>query len=309
MEHNLKKSLFISVGVLVLIALAAFYFFSMKPAALTTTGYKSSASVSASVEVGNDLPFVSNTSLNGGSSIILTPGATTAVVVTGTVSDYNSCQDLTKVNVAVYRNGTTCESVGDANPNNCYFYSDSSPSSDGSCTGPTDLAYAVNHEFSLQYYADGGTWTAEITPIDTYGTGTPDTASVALNELLAIDVSTTLSYGSVSGGSTSTGNHIVTTSNTGNTAIDFTVEGENLVCTGLNALGFIPAENEQYSLSNFSYGFGTALSSTTPAAVDADLATTSGVTISDETFWQVFVPSGVRGTCSGAITFSVTSAI
>lgn len=309
MENNHKKVLLISVGVLVLVALALFYLFNMKPSVLTQATRKTTASVNASVEVGNDLPFVTSTSLNGGSAITLNPGGTVSVVVTGTVSDYNSCQDLTAVNVAVYKNGTTCTSAANADNNNCYFYSDAAPGSHASCLSSSDLDYSVNQSFSFQYYADGGTWTTAITPVDTYGTGTPGTASVTLNDLQALDVSTTLSYGSVSGGATSTGDHTVTTTNTGNTAIDFTLAGTNLVCAGgVSPIGSIPVGNEQYSLSSFSYGAGTALSGTS-TAVNADLATTSGVTISDDTFWQVLVPSGVRGTCSGTITFTATAAI
>jgi hypothetical protein len=269
--------------------------------------YMSAAVSTASVTVGNAAPVASSASLNGGSAITLTENTTTSISVTGTVTDTNGCLDLTSVRVVVYKDGTTCEESGDADNDDCYFWQDDAPDEDASCTGSSDTTYAVSHSFDIQYYADGGTWKATILPRDG-GAGTASTsAGVTLNDLQALAVSATISYGSVSVGNNSTGDHTATVTNTGNTAIDFKISGADLTCT---TLGSIPVGNEEYSLSTFSYGDGTDLSDT-PTDVNADLATPSVATVpvTDLTYWHVSVPNGVSGTCSGDVTFTAESAL
>lgn len=263
---------------------------------------------SASVDVNNSLPEASSASLNGGSAIVLNENTTKSVSVTGTVTDNNSCKDLSQVHVAVYKSGATCTELGHANNDTCYFWTDSNPSNDASCTGFSDTIYDVSHSFDVQYYADPGTWVTTITPVDTTAAGTSDTSSnVTLNELQALAVSSTLSYGSVNNGQSSTGDHTITTSNTGNVAIDFDVSGTDLTCA---ALGTIPVGNQEYSLSSFSHGAGTALT-TSATEVNADLTAPSAgtVPVTDPSYWQIAIPNGVKGVCSGTITFAVKGAI
>jgi hypothetical protein len=217
--------------------------------------------------------------------------------------------DLASVKVAVFKDGTTCSAGGDANNDTCYIWTDASPSTNGSCLGGTDTSYAVSHSFDLQFYADPGTWKTAITPSDSAGEGTVATSSgTTVNSLQALAVSSTISYGSVANGATSTGDHTATVTDTGNTAIDYKTSGQDLTCTG--GIGSIPVGNEQYSLSSFPYGSGTALS-TTPTDVNADLATTTvdNVPVTDPIYWQLSVPNGVRGTCSGSVTFTAEAAL
>jgi len=271
--------------------------------------YKNSSAAlsTASVVVGNVSPVASGSALNGGNAITLTENTTTSIAATGTVTDDNGCLDLVSVGVAVYKDGTTCEDAGDADNNNCYYWTDSAPDENASCTGGSDTTYALNYSFNIQYYADPGTWKVTVTPADS-GAGTPTTSSgVTLNDLQALAVSETITYGSVSNGASSTGDHTATVTNTGNTAIDFKVSGADLACS---VVGSIPKSSEQYSLASFSYGDGTVLSAT-PTDVNADLAarTSESVPVTDTTYWQVNVPNGVSGTCSGAVTFTAEAAL
>lgn len=260
-----------------------------------------------SVTVGNATAEASSASLNGDATITLTENTTTAVTVTATVTDNNSCQDLVTVNVAVYKQGTTCAEAGDADNDDCYFWQDSAPDEDASCTGADDMTYAVNHEFSIQYYADGGTWLATVTPADE-GAGTPDDSStVTLNNLQSLNVGANISFGEVSVGSASTGDHTVAVTNTGNVAIDFKLSGGALTCSGR---GTITVGSQEYSLASFNYGDGTDLSAS-PTDVNATLGVPEDgtVPISDDVYWQVSVPNGVEGTCTGATTFTVEAAL
>ena len=294
------------IGVLMfVIAIVASFF-----VAQTNESYKKyflGALSSVSVTVGNVLPVASGTSLNGGSTITLTEDTTTPITVTGTVSDNNSCQDLASVTVAVYKEGTTCAVSGDANNNNCYIFTDSSPSTDSSCAGASDTTYTISHAFDMQYYTTGGTWKATILPSDVVGAGTSDISSgVTLNDLQSLDVGS-IAYGSVAPGASSVGDHIASVKNTGNTAIAFKVSGTNLNCT---TIGSIPVSSQQYSLGSFSYGTGTVLSGT-PTDVSGNIsAPTAGtVPVAVASYWQISIPNGTKGTCSGTTTFTAEPAI
>ena len=316
MSHKMQKSSIVIISILLLIILGLVYLLYMSKENPVVEKDMSSATAysSASVSVANALPVASGVSLNSGSSITLYPNpATTSVSVGATITDANGCNDIASVDIAVYKNGTTCTSVANANDDTCYFATVASSSADISgCSGGSDTSSVLSHTFDFKSFADPGTWTANITPTDIEATGISASSSVALNETLALDVTSSLNYGAVAGGSSSVGDHTITTTDLGNVAIDFDLIGSDLICNGgVNPQGSIPTGNLQYDLASFTYGNGTALSSTTQTAVNANLATTSvaSPTTSADTYWQVAVPSGVRGICSGQITFSAISAL
>lgn len=260
--------------------------------------------VPTTVTVGNVVPSVSSVIINGGNTITPIQGTATSVPVTYTVIDNNSCMDLTTVNVALYKVGTTCSSSGNANNDSCYFWTDTAASS--SCATSTNISYSVSHNFNIEYYADYGTWNSTVTPSDASGPGIAATSSaVALAQVMYFDVSPSLVYGSVSNGATSSGNHIATTTNLGNVAIDFGVQGVNLVCS---TFGSIPVGNQQYSTSTFSYGNGTNLSaSSTSLGKLLSAPAYNTIPVVNPTYWQISIPNGVKGTCSGNTTFTATA--
>jgi len=254
-----------------------------------------------SVTVGNTAPVASAVHLNNDSAITLTEYTTKAVNVTSTVTDDNGCDDLTKATIALYKSGATCASTSDADNDVCYFYEDTTLSW---CSGTSG---DITHTFDVQYYADpDATWTAEVIPYDE-GTGTSAESSQTLSELQSLDVSASISYGSVSAGSNSTGDHTATTTDTGNVAIDVQISGTAMSC---DVRGSIATSSQEYATSTFSYGAGTDLSD---AAADwnLDLPTPedTNVPVTDATYWQVGVPTGSEGTCSGTNTFTARSAI
>lgn len=260
------------------------------------------------VTVGNATPVASATTINSGDPIILNENTFKNVAVGGTVTDNNSCKDLTSVKIAIYKTGTTCAAAGNADNDNCYFYEDTDPANNASCTGNDDTDYVVDKTFAVQYYADPGTWLATVTPADE-GAGTAHTSTgVTLNELRSLDVSTAISYGSVAAGSNSTGDKTATVTNTGNMAEDVNISGAaTMTCT---TRGSIPVGNQEYALATFSYGAGTDLS-VTPTAWNLELGTPehNTVPITDTTYWHVGVPTGTEGTCTGTNAFTSIAAI
>ncbi len=305
MEEKPKNGLLILSGILLLVIFISAYFFLIKGQDFAKFGKNMTATVStASVTVGNDLPVASGVLLD--SDIHLTENTTTHVSATGTVTDNNGCADLASVSIAVHKDGATCSVAGDAvNSDTCYFYTDSSPSTGLSCEGGIDTSYTISHTFDVQYYADSGNWNATIIPTDLVGLGTTYTsASSTLNPTKGIAVSS-LSYGSVSAGATSTGNHIATTTNTGNVSTDVKVLGSNLTLEGSESI--IEVGNEQYATSSFSYGSGTVLTggeSTLGLGLELPAPAVGTVPVTDLTYWQVEVPFGVKGTFTGNITFN-----
>ena len=125
MEQKSQKGLLTIIGILVLVILVLIYSSYVKSRG-TTVSVKNltfaTAQSTASVSVGNAIPVASSALLNSGAAITLIPSpATTPVVVTGTITDANGCNDISSVDVAVYKNGATCLASGNANDDTCYF--------------------------------------------------------------------------------------------------------------------------------------------------------------------------------------------
>ncbi len=262
----------------------------------------------ASVVITNATPQISGATINSGSAITLTEGATTSVSITGTVSDNNSCRDLISVKIAIHKEGEICTSASDAlNSDICYFYEDTSPSTDVSCSSMFDSTYVAQASFDVYYYADPGNWLVTITAGDSSSSeGTGDSSTVVLNSLMSLDVTSSIDYGSIFVGATSSSDNTVTVTNTGNSEIDFSVSGSDATCT----TGTIPVENQEFSLSSFNYGLGANLSNS-PTNIDSDLIAPAynSIPISDIVYWQIEVPSAVAGSCTTSVTFTAVSAL
>lgn len=154
-NNDSQKTLLIVISLLVFVVFVLASLLLINGNGFSRRSKTMSATVSsASVDVNNSLPEASSASLNGGSAIVLNENTTKSVSVTGTVTDNNSCKDLSQVHVAVYKSGATCTELGHANNDTCYFWTDSNPSNDASCTGFSDTIYDVSHSFDVQYYAD-----------------------------------------------------------------------------------------------------------------------------------------------------------
>ncbi len=237
--------------------------------------------------------------------------------------------DLDHVNVAVYKNGTTCAAIGDANNTNCYF--ETIPhativADSANCSGGTDTTYTLSGSnptvstFNLEYYAipaahtSAGTgWKVTIDPVDSANSGNETTSTsggISLDTTTALEVSATIAYGNVANNSNSNATSPAPTAvvtNTGNDAIDYKLAGADLSCpTSGNS---IPVGNEYYSQTGFTIPGGTALGSSAPGAlVAADIAAqTTGTPVTATSYWQVTVPYGVNGTCSGNVTFTAVA--
>ncbi len=267
------------------------------------TGYESTASVSTQANVGNVAPTVSNVVLDDATptpadQIDLSAGTTKTVTCTGVIDDQNGYDDIVSANATIWSSSSSETAADD---NNNHYTNTSCVLSAGYDTTKKN----VTCTFSMQYYADNGTWTCKIYGIDNssaYGSAT-DTATV--NSLIALDTDATLDFGTLSTGETSSSDVNHTVRNYGNRPIDIQLNGTDMSCS---VLGTIPVDKVKYSLTyDTAYTNMTSLTTTMTLLSNFDLAvkTTDDATpISKDTYWKIQIPSGVKGTCTGTIQFT-----
>lgn len=255
-------------------------------------------------------PVITALSLNNGDDIVLSPGATTTVYATGTVTDLNGFADLDVATATIYRSGVGETCTEDAN--DCYRAGNASCTLN-SCGG---TACALECSVDMYYFADptdigtyaGETWRAFAEIADVSGsTATATAPSIDLLTLRAITVDDSIAYGALAPSSdTGAVNASTTVENIGNDNIDISISGTNLTD---GATSEIPVSEQRFATSTFTYASCVICStlSTTSSSYEVDLwkptTTTPGVT--DEIYWGINIPFGVAGTAhSGENTFS-----
>lgn len=263
--------------------------------------------------VNNIAPAISAMTVNGGSALSLSEGATTPVILTTTVTDNNGCGDVTTVVSSLYRSSvghSACDAGGEANSNNCYPVL-SCAISGNTCDGATDASASYTCTAYVKYYADptdtnttysGQSWVDSFKASDEALTDSQTIGSgVVMNSLLAMDIGSSLAFGNLSAGQTQTPlTSITNIIATGNVGLDETLEGTHMYSVG----NTISVENQRYSLSSGSaYSAGVSLSL---SPVEAELnckKTTSDVGETKPTYWGISIPIGtVAGTYGGTNT-------
>lgn len=241
-------------------------------------------------------PVITNVVLNNGNDITLTPGATTTVSATATITDLNGYSDIVQATSSIFRSGVGAQCSADNN--SCYKVASSSCTL-FNCAG---LSCDVSCNASIYYFADPtdiGTyaaqdWGAFISAVDTAGGyGTSTTAiNKELITLRALNVTQSINYGSLSVLSdTGTYNATTTVQNLGNDRIDISIAGTNLT----SGASSIPVTNEKFATSTFTYSTCTncnaLATTTTPLDVNLLKPTTTAATTGN-VFWGIAIPFG-----------------
>ncbi len=244
-------------------------------------------------------PNITSVNFNDGADITLSPGATTTIYATGTVTDLNGYTDIAFATTTMFRSGEggACS----ANTNSCYI------------AGPSQCTYVncagnscdIVCRADFYYYADptdtGSTYDAEswgalFSVVDTTGLSNSQTAPyVDLLTMHALSASNTINYGALEVNSdTGSYNASTTFTNIGNGAIDVLVEGTNLTDGGSSV---IPVFEQKFATSTFTYSscvYCTQLStSSTNYELDLIKPTTTAVEVSDVIYWGIEIPYGV----------------
>ena len=291
-------------------------------------GIGGNTTVTTNLTIGNVWPEILEVFLNEEADIVLSPATTTTVYCTGVLRDYNGEGDFNKTNATLF--DTNVSTFDDTDDNN-HHYTNSScniTNSFGSYRGYTDDVYhaLANCSFEVEYYANPEVWDCRIELADDSGWLDNSSDTVNVSELLALGLPDTINYGLVNATFVSDEN-ITNITNYGNTQINLTLEGYGVVqgdglamdCT-IGNIGTIDADYQRYnltasnpgalSLSEFEANYTNLTSVMATKQFELDFRQDDGSNEAiKESYWRIYVPKGVAGTCSGSIIFGATQAI
>lgn len=295
-----------------------------------TGGVGENVTVTTLLEVGNVYPEVLNVSINDdAATVTLVANNTKVVYCEALLRDYNNDTDINNTKAQLF--GESSSSFGGSDDNN-YHYTNVScdiNNSFGSWNGVSDDNYLAlaNCTFSVWYYANPETWNCTVTANDSIGWNSTNSDDITVSQLLAVGLPSTINYGTVNATYVSDENATNVT-NFGNVDLNLSLsgygvsEGDGLAmnCT-LGSVGTIDLDYEKYNLTTSHAGTQTLTQfegnytnlTDTPTIRDFNLSqrqndTQSGVDDYNTTYWRIYVPLGVAGTCNGTILFGATTA-
>lgn len=290
-----------------------------------------SQAATSEVDISNSVPTLESITFNdssyggiGGSGdytlgqnqtgISLTAGGSKTYHVNGIIEDLNGRDEITSVNLNLFRNGQTCTGAGDADNNYCYNVTGCSLRNEG---GGDLNQKEFNCEVALQYWADStsaggvdapGYWVAAIEMEDPAGTVADSTTQLEVQTVFAANIPSAIDFGALGlGDSTGSGTNVdQTITQNGNDVIDIDVSGTALSCDGV---GSIPVGNVEWNTNDNGHS-GAGATDLTGSGVGTSLSLgyrTDEVTpVTDILHWDIAIPStGVAGTCTGTITQTV----
>lgn len=274
----------------------------------------------SSVNVSNSLPVASSAILNSGSDINLVANVTNSILGTVTVTDNNSCEDVTNVTSYLYRTDVDYTAPND---NQNHYTSICAVNSD--CINASDLDATYNCTFNVTWYADptdagsqyaAEDWTFYAIPYDDNASGTAANATQEMNTLSAMHLlNTSVSFGSLSlGADTGPTNELIDIQNIGNEQFDIDItgygytsgDGYSMNCS----IGTVPLSYLQYNTIPFIYGSGGT--NTTNSSVEVELNVNQGSEGTprpqESMYFGYGLPgSGVKGSCHGVIVINAVA--
>ena len=295
--------------------------------------------ISGQYSINNSSPVVSNVVVNGGTTITLLENTTTSVTVTGTVTDSNSCQDLTSVISSIYREPTytytTCDDqLSEGDPNHCYAEISCSVSG-GSCSGDTDASADYTCSYAIQFHADPTTgdgtdptdpswwadkWKSTLKASDSALNHTFESVNgVEMEKTLGINITTAIAYGSLGPGDDSgttldsDADKTTPVEATGNVGMDLGFSGTNMctVFTPPNSCSgdtiTVGYQKYAHNVAQFTYSSGgTALTgSASQEEVNVPKTIITAIKSNKKVLWGIAIPLGTNpGTYNGQNTLT-----
>lgn len=276
--------------------------------------------------IANSFPEIHNMSINDDNPIALTPNDTTLVECAAIIIDYNGDSDIGAANATFFDS-----TIPEANPdddNDHYTNSSCIIDTDtNNFNGVTDDIYnaLVNCTFQLNYFANPGTWNCTIEVNDSANNIGIGTGEQTVSPLLALGLPDLIEYGVVNATSVSE-ERTINVTNFGNIKVNLSLEGYGYTPNDGNAMNCslgtnknITVENEKYNLTvstsgpiNLTQFQGNYTNLTTsPTTKQFNLTSRIDDVLEDTTkptYWRIYVPKGVAGTCTGNIVFGATTA-
>ncbi|MBR9706410.1 hypothetical protein GOV14_05220 [Candidatus Pacearchaeota archaeon] len=313
--NKIKLETIILAFALIEICLFVFGFLIFSPSVNGITG-EPNATVIASLVVARVAPEIMNVTLNNNSNIVLSANSTVNVTCIAIIQDWDNESDVENVTGRLYDDKNSSYEGG-ADKNDHYR--------DNNCT--LNLSYGTNYtlratcNFTIEYYANPTSWTCTVVVTDNTSQQDTENATQNVSELLAIGLPNSINYGTVNSTYVSA-EQTAEVTNLGNVRLDVNLDGygissgDNLSmnCT-LGDVGNIPIGHERFNitastaggltLSNFG-SFYTNLTSSPVLQTGFNLAYRVNDTesfASNNTYWRMYVPLDVAGTCNGSIVF------
>ncbi len=242
-------------------------------------------------------------------NVTVSAGYLKTVLCNASVRDWNGFNDI------IYANGTLWHSSSsyDAADNNNSHYTNSSCTLN--TTGTPDVYGIYVCSFDVWYYSNNGTWTCNVSVMDTYNKSSSLTNTTLFLPVYALNVTDGIDYGNVpvEGYSFDVPANLT---NLGNMPINISVEGYGtrrndglaMNCT----VGNISVQWERYSLTN-GIDSNTYLTSTTSLTSTLGGNPMVNLTIPKQntsslsfntTYWSLYVPPNPFGNCTGVIIFT-----
>jgi hypothetical protein len=304
------KSKFVSgFGVFLIVAVFVVAVF----AGFSTVFGAASSTATTQVTVGNAAPTISGVVLNHGTTMTLTPNATTSFDINYTMTDNNGCGDITRATSTAFRFGSasTC-AIPSSTPSSlsCYVYVSRTTSSCNS-----SISYDATDTVQIWYFANSTNGNSSTFPSDHWeayaivgdasnATGSATSSAVEMDVLSAVNVATSsLLYGSLSASSTSA-EQPATTTNAGNSTTSIQLYAFATLTSGPNS---ITTSSQHYASSTgINWGASTALTASAVSLAGVSLKTpTSTTNVSQGIYWTLNVPAGqATGTYNGTNVFS-----
>ena len=323
MKRKINDIKFEVILFILLIGVISLFIFSLYSSAVNGgVSQSGNATVITQLIVGEVGPEVLNVSVDD--PITLVANGTKAVYCIALIRDWNNDSDINTVTADFFNTST----INSALDNNNHYYNRSCQiNRTASYLGVTDTNYTAvaNCSFNVVYYANPGPWNCSVWVNDSLNWNASNSKNATVNELLGIELPDTINYGTVNSTYIST-ERIANVSNAGNVKLNLSLSGYGksvgdglaMNCS-LGSIGNISVMYEKFNLTatnivstltQFENGNYTNLT-TTVAVKRFDLNYRQNDTVNEainSTYWRIYVPVGVAGSCTGNIVFGATKA-
>jgi hypothetical protein len=252
--------------------------------------------------------------------IDLTPFSTTLVNCSGIIREYDGDSSLSNLSSEFFNSEVS--SYGGADDNN-YHYTNSSCFLNTTYGSSTESSFSCN--YIVQYYANSGNWNCTSIVYDNSSTNSLASNITSINTLLALSVNSPVNFG-FSNDSTVSQERTINITNAGNSMINLSLSGyanslgDNLSmsCVGLNAgnisifytkYNLTSSNSGELTLSQFENLYLNLSSSPTVKKFNLNRRQNDASPYLDDTnysYWRIYSPPGVSGTCTGNIVFGAT---
>ncbi len=249
------------------------------------------------VGIPNNPPTVPSVNLIPYPSITVNENGTTTATCTATIEDLDGGDQITAATATIYRSGVAATSSCSQDNNNCYQditcdLSDPPVGNNKYATCTADIWFHADPTDSGDY--SGETWQCYVIARDNQGaTGNnTDGDPPELNTLNAVIIISSINYGKLGGGGTSTDSQTTIATTTGNAALDLLASSTDFILVGNGTT--IPGDKQAYSLSNVAYESMTSCSTTSWERIETELDKpySDPSTSTDTIYWKMGIPLG-----------------